>query len=101
MDKAITETTEDLGIRHGSRGEAVLWHTAFGTRHVLAWQSLHTAAVDMQAQDLYTTAPATIMLWGRGREVLLRPQPSPMSYWQETVVIFFIGVATAKFPMYQ
>lgn len=58
----------------------------------------HTAAVDMQAQDLYMTAPVTIMLWG---EVHLRPQPSPMSYWQGTVVIFFIGVATAKLPMYQ
>lgn len=27
---------------------------------------INTAAVDTQAQDLYMTAPVTIMLWGRG-----------------------------------
>lgn len=30
----------------------------------------------------------------------LRPQPSLMSYYQGTVVVFFIGVATAKLSMY-
>lgn len=65
-----------------------------GIGHVLA-DNQHTAAVDMYV------APATIMLWGEGREVHLKPQPSQMSYWQKTVIVFFTGVATAKLPVYQ